>query len=447
MADISKISPDDGSTILNIKDSNAIHYGDQSKGYVRKNLLKNNASTITISGVTFTVNSDGSITLNGTATANITSFFINSKMALKAGSYWLTGNPSGITGTSYGLRIVNTSYSVNTFFEQGKILTLNQDYSDLRIDIRIPSGQVIDNLTFYPMIRLASIPDSTYEPYLTPNTEIDNKISYVDNTILGAKNIGRNILESKTSYGVAFTHNTDDSIYVNGTETKGSDNNNPIDLSLERLNGIGKITITFEISDFSKTAGTFAVGVYKGDGWLNFTHVANNGIIEIPVDASSNIFQSGSYAMIMPRKNFSGHMNIKYMIRLASDPDDTYSPYTMTNRELTDAVTPEDGTITAYTGVGITLNTTWTNCKKIGNLVIANARFTVGNSDITSGKILTLPYTCVNQGSIEGITRQANGVPVLFNTVANDKNVHLTGRNNLLANTEYILSFVYVTND
>ena len=39
--------------------------------------------------------------------------------------------------------------------------------------------------------------------------------------------------------------------------------------------------------------------------------------------------------MIMPRKDFSGHMNIKYMIRLASDPDDTYSPCAMTNKELT----------------------------------------------------------------------------------------------------------------
>ena len=39
MADISKISPNDGSTILNIKDNNAVHWGDQSKGYVGKNLF------------------------------------------------------------------------------------------------------------------------------------------------------------------------------------------------------------------------------------------------------------------------------------------------------------------------------------------------------------------------------------------------------------------------
>lgn len=40
MADISKISPDDGSTILNIKDKNAVHW-DERKGYVTKNLFKN----------------------------------------------------------------------------------------------------------------------------------------------------------------------------------------------------------------------------------------------------------------------------------------------------------------------------------------------------------------------------------------------------------------------
>ena len=50
MADISKLSPDDGSTILNIKDSNAVHWGDQSKGYVGKNLLKVNENSVTVYG-------------------------------------------------------------------------------------------------------------------------------------------------------------------------------------------------------------------------------------------------------------------------------------------------------------------------------------------------------------------------------------------------------------
>lgn len=230
--------------------------------------------------------------------------------------------------------------------------------------------------------------DDTYVDYYVPLKNSMFKRS--EQRILGAKNIGRNTLGSKTSYGVAFTHNTDDSIYVNGTETKGSDNNNPIDLSLERLNGIGKIIISFDISDFSKTAGTFAVGVYKGDGWLNFTNVANNGIIEIPVDASSNIFQSGSYAMIMPRNNFSGHMNIKYMIRLASDPDDTYEPCAMTNRELTEVV---PHTLTPHSDITLTAYDCWTS----GNVGYMSVNMTTNASISSETTVLTLDKNLFNR--------------------------------------------------
>lgn len=40
------------------------------------------------------------------------------------------------------------------------------------IDIYVPIGTVINNVTIFPMVRLATIADDTYEPYIT-NTELD----------------------------------------------------------------------------------------------------------------------------------------------------------------------------------------------------------------------------------------------------------------------------------
>ena len=59
--------------------------------------------------------------------------------------------------------------------------------SELRI--RITSGATVNNQTFYPMIRLASITDDTYVPYAETNYQLtQNKMNYADNSILGAKN-------------------------------------------------------------------------------------------------------------------------------------------------------------------------------------------------------------------------------------------------------------------
>ena len=137
-------------------------------------------NTYTISGVAVEFTAVGDyvtqVKLNGTASANITTLFLNTHLNIKAGSYKCNGNPSGVTGNQYGLRIATANFSVNTFFEQDATLNLANDTSDLMVDIRIPSGQVIDNEIFKPMIRLASDTDSTYAPYAMTNGELTEAV-------------------------------------------------------------------------------------------------------------------------------------------------------------------------------------------------------------------------------------------------------------------------------
>lgn len=139
-----------------------------------KNLLKNTAKSQTINGVTFTVNDDGSVTANGTAT-NAMAFPIGD-VALSAGSYKLSGCPSGGSTGTYYLYSTLTDGTKN--LDKGNSVPVNTttDTNSL-IQIGIMSGITFNNLTFYPMIRLASETDDTYEPYYEGLKEVSNKLS------------------------------------------------------------------------------------------------------------------------------------------------------------------------------------------------------------------------------------------------------------------------------
>lgn len=126
-----------------------------------KNLLENTGSTTSINGVTFTVNDDGSVTANGTATAN-TFFNVNLAVQIEEGKkYILSGCPSHT-----GLALYGGAYGADT--GSGMTFTgFTTASSGLapNVYIRIASGTTVNNVVVKPMIRLASNTDSTYEPY------------------------------------------------------------------------------------------------------------------------------------------------------------------------------------------------------------------------------------------------------------------------------------------
>lgn len=115
----------------------------------------------TMNGVTFTVNDDGSITANGTATAGI-SFHLATALTLPAGRYIFSGCPSDGSLNTY--RIYYSDNITKTVADYGKnsAFTLEDDFTG-QVVIQIFSNAVIDNLTFYPMIRPAFYEDNKYE--------------------------------------------------------------------------------------------------------------------------------------------------------------------------------------------------------------------------------------------------------------------------------------------
>lgn len=128
---------------------------------VGKNLLENTASSGTSSGITFTVNSDGSVTVNGTATAN--AYLVIGAVYLQANqTYILNGCPSGGGRNTY--RLYWQGVSGNYDEGEGTSYTPTATGS-VNIRMVIYEGATVNNLTFYPMVRFSSVTDDSWQPF------------------------------------------------------------------------------------------------------------------------------------------------------------------------------------------------------------------------------------------------------------------------------------------
>lgn len=139
-----------------------------------KNLLnlKSKVGTYTSSGITFVINGDGSVTANGTATANVFFYMLRNDSALGNLIYGkevkLTGCPEGGSASTYSLRSLNVIGSNTgpvTDTGNGRVFTYTNTEKSASFYIAISKGVTVTDLTFYPMLRYAEITDDTYEPY------------------------------------------------------------------------------------------------------------------------------------------------------------------------------------------------------------------------------------------------------------------------------------------
>ena len=163
-----------------------IDYREQKMHKVRKNLFPVVATSKTVTGVTFTVNADKSVTCNGTnnGTSTLIFEFNSSGVSLEIReSYIVTGCPEGgkMSG-GYTIQYYNGS---SWSYEIGHGATFTVSGSGVvRPRILISREVTVDNLTFYPMIRKANIEDDTYEPYIE-DTDLDVTLPALP-TIAGA---------------------------------------------------------------------------------------------------------------------------------------------------------------------------------------------------------------------------------------------------------------------
>ena len=128
------------------------------------NLLETKNISRTISGVTFTVNEDGSITIDGTATADA-QLFINTENNASARTVPLKGSTSYIfNGKNDDNILVQAWYSKNNVAVYALNKFVTEEETFLGAYIKIQSGKTINNYTIYPQLAEGTeLPE--WEPY------------------------------------------------------------------------------------------------------------------------------------------------------------------------------------------------------------------------------------------------------------------------------------------
>jgi len=152
----------------------AFHFPFASEG--GKNLLTYPyfQSNRTDSGLTYTVNSNGSITVDGENTASTTKAFLfrsrdNEHFRLPAGDYILSG---GISSTqrmiiNYMTEGASTATTLAASSGSDDEFTVTDEIAqyDLQVGLYSSAGAEYDDVTVYPMIRYAEYESDTYQPY------------------------------------------------------------------------------------------------------------------------------------------------------------------------------------------------------------------------------------------------------------------------------------------
>ena len=116
-----------------------------------KNYINIENTSKTINGITFTVNSDGSILANGTATDRASYPIQNNFKKFEAGQYFVSGCPSGGSESTYYLILWNENWaSMGSEYGKGKLVSLSNQ--KVKLHINIMQGTVCNNLLFKPQM-------------------------------------------------------------------------------------------------------------------------------------------------------------------------------------------------------------------------------------------------------------------------------------------------------
>ena len=304
-------------------------------GWSGKNKFPN--KTNTIGNNTYTVDSDGYVSTNVVSDTRSWSYEnSNIKFTLKKGTYKVRGFEKTASSSGYtGLQIADDNnvnlFAVNNwndFMNNALTLTLTQD-TNIGVEYKIGNG------VYAFMIYDADILDDTYEPYAGTTA-----FPRSEQAVLGAKNLLRETITTYTGNGVTFTVNEDGSITVNGTAT--AETFAPVfsrdyvpELARGRYILSGGIART---ADYE-----FYLNERNADdtdwGRTYFDETGKGVLYERTTDVR--------YSVIIHIKNGKTVNNLTFypMIRLATDADDTYVSYAMTNRELTEKKADNECTV------------------------------------------------------------------------------------------------------
>ena len=140
-------------------------------GKFNKNLLKNTAISKTVNGVTFTVNEDKSVTVNGIVTAveSVFNFYHKTNSipeTLEKGvEYTASVNSTGNVNMQVH-QYLDGAWKQLVATRTSRSFVIDENATGILIRLQVyGEGTTVSNVKCYPMIRLASDTDDTYQPY------------------------------------------------------------------------------------------------------------------------------------------------------------------------------------------------------------------------------------------------------------------------------------------
>jgi hypothetical protein len=132
------------------------------------------------SASTVTVNSDGTMTVNGTNSGNVS--ITLGTVTLTAGRYVLSSGVNLPQGVYLSVRVgAGETKHDCTHNVESVVFTVPADMTMDRVWLFIPSGTAISDLVIRPMIRRAEIADDTFIPYAPTNRELYEMILALQN--------------------------------------------------------------------------------------------------------------------------------------------------------------------------------------------------------------------------------------------------------------------------
>ncbi len=156
---------------LNATDTSQIQYNNKNiLNYTLASLKSGNTSgtwsdnKYTYNGITFTINEDLTIKVNGTATDNI-DFDVNIGIQLEIGTYKIVGTPNTGGSNTYKIQVIGAGTTQNET-GNGVTFTTTQVYTSAKLVIKIYSGVQITDKIYKPMITTDT--SLTYNDYSYP---------------------------------------------------------------------------------------------------------------------------------------------------------------------------------------------------------------------------------------------------------------------------------------
>lgn len=275
------------------------------------NLMSNDYETSNpkvIYGVTFTKNSDGSITISGANDGNGNSAYRlmydngNTVLTLPSGTYHMIPVNGLPTNNKFDLILYDgtTYYSING--DSSTSITFTKETSFTNIYLQIGKGDIntYQSLTVYPMLSTIPITIEDYEPYTggksAPNPNYPQEIVNIgDGGSITTDFCGGNLFDtSKLSKGSNATLNISEDTYtitVVGGATR-TYTSSLYTLEIEKLKGK---TICFSLDDMTRSQEIACgpqITITKEDGSRAYYHIASyigtlSRTIEIPETAQS----------------------------------------------------------------------------------------------------------------------------------------------------------------